>query len=86
YAGTVLGSDGKGGTVPLAGATVQIDSWASSYTLKTGKDGSYALWLDVRNNPLTVIVAKDGYQPTTTTVKIVKGATTTGNFTLKKAS
>ncbi|WP_377266958.1 carboxypeptidase regulatory-like domain-containing protein [Peterkaempfera sp. SMS 1(5)a] len=86
YAGTVLGSDGKGGTAPLAGATVQIDSWASSYTLKTGKDGSYALWLDVRNNPLTIIVAKDGYQPTTTTVKIVKGATTTGNFTLKKAS
>ncbi|MCN9241028.1 carboxypeptidase regulatory-like domain-containing protein [Streptomyces sp. RY43-2] len=86
YAGTVLGADGKGGTVPLAGATVQIDSWASSYTLKTGKDGSYALWLDTRNNPLTVIVAKDGYQPTTTTVKIVKGATTTGDFTLKKST
>lgn len=84
YAGTVLGSDGKGGTAPLAGVTVQIDSWASSYTLKTGKDGTYALWLDIRNNPLTVIAAKDGYQPITTTVKIVKGATTTGNFTLKK--
>jgi hypothetical protein len=29
-------------------------------------------------------VAKDGYQPTTATVKIVKGATTTSNFTLLK--
>nr|WP_223281226.1 carboxypeptidase regulatory-like domain-containing protein [Streptomyces sp. San01] len=84
YTGTVLGSDGKGDTVPLAGATIQINGKAASYTLKTGKDGSYALWLDVHNSPLTVIVAKEGYQPTTTTVKIAKGATTTGDFTLKK--
>lgn len=85
YAGTVLGSDGAGGTVPLAGATVQIDSRTSSYTLKTGKDGTYALWLDARGTPLTVNVAKDGYQEVVTRVKLVKGATTTGNFTLQKA-
>jgi hypothetical protein len=48
------------GATPLAGATVQIDSWAQSYTLKTDSAGGYALWLDKRNNPLTVIVAKDG--------------------------
>jgi N-acetylneuraminic acid mutarotase len=69
----------------LAGATVQINSWATSYTLKTDKNGQYALWLDTRNNPLQVIVAKDGYQPQTDTVKIVKGTTTTASFTLKKA-
>ncbi|MCN9242239.1 carboxypeptidase regulatory-like domain-containing protein [Streptomyces sp. RY43-2] len=85
YTGTVLGADGKGGTAPLAGATVQIDSWATSYTLRTAKDGTFALWLDTRNNPLTVIVAKDGYQPTVTTVKIKKGVAVTGDFTLKKA-
>lgn len=85
YAGTVLGSDGAGGTVPLAGATVQIDSRTSSYMLKTGKDGTYALWLDARGTPLTVNVAKDGYQEVVTRVKLVKGATTTGNFTLQKA-
>lgn len=85
YTGTVLRSDGAGGTAPLVGAIVQIDSWASSYTLKTARDGTFALWLDVRNNPLTVIVAKDGYQPAVATkVKIVKGRTTIGNFTLKK--
>ncbi|MDX6353557.1 MAG: hypothetical protein QOF98_460, partial [Streptomyces sp.] len=78
--GTVKTSTGA----PLAGATVQINTWATHYTLKTGTDGSYGLWLDVRNNPLTLIVAKDGYQPTTTTVKIVKGTTTTSNFTLLK--
>ncbi len=63
---------------------MQIDSWASTYTLTTASDGTYALWLDVRNNPLTVIVAKDGYQPTVTTVKLTKGATVTSNFTLKR--
>ncbi|HEY3505541.1 MAG TPA: carboxypeptidase regulatory-like domain-containing protein [Actinocatenispora sp.] len=79
--GTIKGPDGTA----LAGATVQIDSWATSYTLKTGKDGTFALWLDVRNNPLTVIVAKDGYQPQVKTVSIAKGKTVTVNVTLKKA-
>ncbi|WP_075017557.1 carboxypeptidase regulatory-like domain-containing protein [Actinacidiphila rubida] len=79
-AGTVTASGGA----PIAGATVQITSWATHYTLKTGTDGSYQLWLDVRNNPLQVIVAKDGYQPTVATVRITKGATTTKDFTLLK--
>jgi len=70
---------------PIAGATVQIDTWAASYTLKTDKDGHYALWLDVRNNPLQVIVAKDGYQPQVRKVKISKGTTTTADFSLKPA-
>ncbi|CAG7656762.1 Kelch motif-containing protein [Actinacidiphila bryophytorum] len=73
-----------GGGAPLSGATVQINTWATHYTLKTAKDGTYALWLDVRNNPLTVIVAKDGFQPTVTTIRIVKAATTTADFTLLK--
>ncbi len=70
---------------PIAGATVQIDSWAASYTLKTDKFGQYALWLDVRNNPLQLIVAKDGWQPQTRKVKISKGTVTIANFVLKKA-
>lgn len=83
-AGTVKGDDGHGGSAPLAGATVQINTWATHYTLKTAADGTYALWLDVRNNPLQLIVAKDGYQPTTANVKITKGGTATSNFTLLK--
>ena len=69
---------------PLAGATVQIDSWASGYTLTTGADGTYALWLDTRSNPLTLIVAKDGYKPQTATLKLVKGSTVTKNWVLVK--
>jgi N-acetylneuraminic acid mutarotase len=80
-AGTVTSASG----VPIAGATVQINTWATSYTLKTDKNGQYALWLDVRNNPLQVIVAKDGYQPQVRTVKIAKGTTTTADFSLKPA-
>jgi N-acetylneuraminic acid mutarotase len=79
--GTVTSASGA----PIAGATVQINSWATSYTLKTDKNGQYALWLDVRNNPLQVIVAKDGFQPQVRTVKIAKGTTTTADFALKPA-
>jgi hypothetical protein len=69
---------------PIAGATIQIDTWATSYTLHTDASGNYQLWLDVRNNPLQLIAAKDGYQPQVRTVKIVKGTTTTSSFVLKK--
>ncbi|MFD3453931.1 carboxypeptidase regulatory-like domain-containing protein [Streptomyces sp. NPDC058691] len=82
--GTIRGVQSDGTTKPLAGATVEIDSWAASYSLRTAADGTYSLWLDSRNNPLSVIVAKDGYRPVATTVKIKKGATVTGDFTLKK--
>ncbi|MEU6317426.1 carboxypeptidase regulatory-like domain-containing protein [Streptomyces sp. NPDC047009] len=77
-AGTVTASAGG----PIAGATVQISSGTTHYTIKTAADGSYALWLDARNSPLQVIAAKDGYQPTSATVKIKKGATTVRDFTL----
>jgi hypothetical protein len=75
-------SDEDGAAVP--GATVELDSWATHYTLKTDKDGNYVLWLDARNNPITMIVAKDGYRPQTTTVNLKEGRTVTRNFVLKK--
>ncbi|MDX3236957.1 carboxypeptidase regulatory-like domain-containing protein [Streptomyces sp. ME03-5709C] len=82
--GVVRGQTNGTNSAPLAGATVQISSWTSSYSLRTAADGSYALWLDTRNNPLTVIAAKDGYQPTVTTAKLTKKGTVTVDFTLKK--
>jgi hypothetical protein len=82
--GVVTVTGASGAPVPLAGATVQIDTWATHYTLHTDINGGYGLWLDYRNNPLTVIVAKDGYQPQVKTVKIKKGATTTASFALLK--
>ncbi|MGC9666717.1 carboxypeptidase regulatory-like domain-containing protein [Planosporangium sp. 12N6] len=83
--GTVVGAACDGGTVPLAGATVQIDTWAAHYTLRTDADGRYALWLDKRNNPLDVIVARDGWQPKYRQVKIAAGTTTTVDWTLSCA-
>jgi hypothetical protein len=81
--GTVTGAPCTGAPAPLAGATVQIDTWTASYTLKTDKNGQYVLWLDVRNNPLTLIAAKDGWAPQTRSIKIVKLTSTTADFALK---
>ena len=78
--GTVTGPSG-----PIAGATVQINGKTAHWTLKTDATGHYQLWLDVANNPLQVICAKDGFQPQVAKVRIAKGATTTLNFALLKA-
>jgi hypothetical protein len=83
--GDVSGKPCNGSAAPLAGATVEIDSWAANYTLTTDKDGTYALWLDRRSNPLTMIVAKDGWAPQTTTVRVTPAAPLVKNFTLKRA-
>jgi hypothetical protein len=80
--GTVLGQRCDGTTVPLPGATIAIDSWANSYTLRTDVSGKYALWLDRRNNPLSVIAALDSWRPQAKTVRIRAGATTTLDFLL----
>lgn len=86
YAGTVLGVDGAGNTEPLAGATVSLEGKASKCTLTTGEDGTFAVWLDARGAPLEVTVAKEGYEPLTTRVKLVGGKTTSRNFTLREAT
>jgi hypothetical protein len=54
-------------------------------TLRTDANGGYALWLDKRDNPFDVIVAKDGWQPKYMQVKIVVGATTTVDWNLATA-
>lgn len=82
--GKVSGA-GCSGSVPLAGATVQIDSWTASYTLVTDDEGNYNLWLDRRNNPLTVIAAKDGWAPQVRTAKITAGGVLTLNWSLAPA-
>jgi hypothetical protein len=81
--GTVTGVATNGNTAPLAGAIVQVDSWASSYTFTTTSQGTYAYWLDRRNNPLTLIAAKDGYKPQTRTTRLVAGTPVVEDFALK---
>jgi N-acetylneuraminic acid mutarotase len=80
--GTVTGTGTGGTAVPLAGATVQVDTKNGDATLSTDDQGQYRLWLPAKDNPLTVIVAATGYQPDTRTVKLVKGGVVEADFTL----
>jgi len=80
--GTVTGTSCQGATNPLTGAVVQVDSWASSYTFATDAQGKYAYWVDRRNNPLTMIVAKDGWKPQTRQTRIDTTTPTVENFGL----
>jgi hypothetical protein len=82
-AGTVTGRGCQGQVTPLAGASVQIDTWSGDYTLTTGLSGRYALWMDVKHNPLELIASENGWQAQTRTVRIKPLKTTTANFTLK---
>jgi N-acetylneuraminic acid mutarotase len=80
--GTVTGTDAGGGTAPLADAVVEIDTKNGDFTLNTGTDGGYSLWLPAKDNPLTVIAAATGFRPATSTVKIVKEGVVTADFHL----
>lgn len=82
--GTVSGSPCVGAGAPLPGATVQVDSWAGSWTYLTGPDGSFASWINAGANPLTLIAAKDGYQPQTRTARLIRGGVLTSDFDLAK--
>jgi hypothetical protein len=93
--GKITGTVTDAGTGnPIAGATVQICTMYNlgtgtcgpvTYTLKTDNSGSFQLWLNQGFNPLQLIVAKDGYQPVSRILKIIKGQTTTVTFALNKA-
>ena len=59
-----------------------MDSWAQSLTFSTDAAGKYAYWLDKRNNPLTMIAAKDGWKPQTRTTRINTSTPTVEDFAL----
>ncbi|MCX5065554.1 S8 family serine peptidase [Micromonospora lupini] len=80
--GTVTGTSCQGASAPIAGAVVQVDSWAMSWTFATDSAGKYAYWVDRRNNPLTMIVAKDGWKPQTRQTKIDTATPAVENFAL----
>lgn len=80
--GTVTGTSCAGVTAPIVGAVVQVDSWAMSFTFATDAAGKYAYWLDRRNNPLTLIAAKDGWKPQTRQTRINTSTPTVEDFAL----
>jgi hypothetical protein len=82
-AGLVTGVNCDGSAVPVAGAVVQVDTWAGNVSLVTDSSGHYGYWLDTRSDPLTLIAAADSWRPQTRTVRISAGLTTTSDFALQ---
>ncbi len=82
-AGTVAGTGCDGTAGPIGGAVIRVDSWAGVQTVRTDADGRYALWLDKRSNPVSMLIAKSGWSPQTASVKIKAGQTTIHDFTLQ---
>jgi N-acetylneuraminic acid mutarotase len=80
--GIVTGVNCDGSTAPLAGADVQISTWAQQVSVTTDSAGRYSYWLDKRSNPVTLIVTDSTWQPQTKKVRISAGKTTTANFAL----
>ena len=81
--GNVTGTDCQGDTNPLQGAQVQASGKRYTFSLKTGRDGTYAFWAPSSGNPYTIIASKDGYQAQTKRVNIKPKKTTTVNFALQ---
>ncbi|MER5916010.1 carboxypeptidase regulatory-like domain-containing protein [Streptomyces sp. NPDC001982] len=82
--GTVLGKTPRGGTVPLAGATVLVNGKTGTHTLTTDARGHYTLALAARESSLTFRVSADGYQPVATGARPKQGSTVNKDFTLKR--
>jgi N-acetylneuraminic acid mutarotase len=80
--GTVTGTRCDGTSVPIAGATVEIDSAAATHTLTTDAQGKYALWVDSAESPLTAIVSADGWQLASRTIQVSAGQLTHASFSL----
>ncbi|MBO0871732.1 MAG: carboxypeptidase regulatory-like domain-containing protein, partial [Micromonosporaceae bacterium] len=84
-AGLVQGVSCAGDAAPLPGATVQIDTAAGNLSLVTAADGRYSYWIDSAANPLTVIVAKDGYTIAVSKVRLRAGETVPDDADLTRA-
>ncbi|MBN1966048.1 MAG: DUF11 domain-containing protein, partial [Anaerolineae bacterium] len=70
-------------TEALAGAEVTVESAAQTWTLFTGADGGYALWLDEAHSPVTITVDADGYVAEfVADVEVISGTTTVQDFDL----
>ncbi|GAB3186418.1 hypothetical protein GCM10027259_50500 [Micromonospora palomenae] len=80
--GTVTGTSCQGASAPIAGAVVQVNAKAMSWTFATDTEGKYAYWLDRKHDPLKMIVAKDGWQPQTRQTRINTRTPTVENFAL----
>ena len=83
--GTVRGADCASATSPLPGATVSVQTRHSTVTLWTGADGTWSVWLDKGDNPVTLAFSKDRFATALRTVKVDPKHPLTEDVTLKPA-
>lgn len=72
--GTVTGRSCDGTTSALAEAVVAIDRRSASWTLSTGTDGGYAVWLPGGPVKVRVVVAAPDFRPTSADVVLRPGS------------
>ncbi len=68
---------------PLRGATVTVEGALVSHELETEPDGTWKVWLDEANNPVSVTFSKDGWVSETVSVDVVAGDTVTVDEALR---
>ena len=81
--GAVTGRSCDGTITPLSEATIAIDHRTDSWTLSSGADGSYALWLPGGGPKARVVVAAPDHRPASIDLALRPGADTVLPFTLQ---
>ncbi|TWD82010.1 subtilisin family serine protease [Kribbella amoyensis] len=84
--GTVTAKACDGSVQPVRDAVLAIDRRSDSWTLTSGADGGYALWLPGNAVKTRVVVAANGYRPASVDVVLRPGADTLLPFTLQPLS
>jgi hypothetical protein len=83
--GVISGRDCTGTKAPIAGATVQVNSKAGSWTLTAGPGGTYRIWLPAADSPLSLFATASGWLAGSATATLKAGAVTRANITLNRA-
>ncbi|MEU8223226.1 S8 family serine peptidase [Kribbella sp. NPDC048915] len=81
--GTVTGKACDGTSSALAGAVVALDNRAGSWTLSTGPDGGYAVWLP-GGGKVRVVVAANDFRPVSVDVALRPGKAVELPITLQR--
>ncbi|WP_329484524.1 S8 family serine peptidase [Kribbella sp. NBC_01484] len=81
--GTVTGRSCTGEATPLPGATVAIDRRTDSWTLTSGMDGGYAVWVRGAGVKARVVVAAPDFRPASVDVVLRPGSSTVLPVTLQ---
>ena len=73
-----------GSVVPLPGVTIAVDRGAGSWTLTSGADGGYALWVPGNKAKAQLIAALPEYRPASLTVVLKQGSAVVQPMTLQQ--